>query len=100
MSVAKLNHKLLQKLMETSGVRALDMARDLGVSKQMGNYIIHHGGLKYAAALAKRFDCKEKDLIFVPPPVPRPTLVRLPPGMVMVNGKLRRKPKKRKRGKR
>lgn len=96
MSKIKLNNKLLQTLMERSGVTAKELAAHLGVSKQMMNYIIHHGGLKYAAALAKRFDCKESDLTHSPPP--REKGYSLPPGFELVKGVLRRKNRKIPRG--
>ena len=57
-------------------MRSVDLARRMKKSPQMAYYIIHRGGMKYAALLAKIFKCERTDLLVsVPRPMP---VLRLP----------------------
>ena len=64
MAFIKLNHKAVQKEMIRAGLRAADLAKRLGVSRQMVNYIKNTGGISYAGRLARIFKC-EKDTLIV-----------------------------------
>lgn len=63
MAQVRLNHKVVQDKMAKLLLRPVDLARKLGVSQQMGHFILFHGGLKYAPQLAKVFDCREAELL-------------------------------------
>jgi len=63
MALVKLNHGLVGELLARKFIRPTDMAKKLGVSKQMGNYILHTGGLKYARKLAKILGCEVNSLL-------------------------------------
>jgi hypothetical protein len=85
MSFIKLNHNLLRTLMKKSLLRPVDLAKRMRIQRQMVNYIIHHGGVKYANDLAAIFNCKRSDLL-----VHEERRVRVPRGMTVVNGKVRK----------
>jgi hypothetical protein len=67
MALIKLNNDYVRDLMARARMRPVDMARVLGVSKQLANHIIHHGGVSYAASLARIFDKKEIELLVALP---------------------------------
>jgi hypothetical protein len=60
----KLNHQQVRENMKRLSLRPVDLANQLGISRQMANYLVHHGGFKYAEQLAKIFDCDEEDLVY------------------------------------
>lgn len=84
MAFTKLNHERLQKEMKRTGLRAIDLARLLCVSRQMMNYIIHKGGKKYAPYLARIFGRKTEDMIV-------PERLRTPKRLKVINNKVRTK---------
>ena len=67
MALIRLNNRLVREMAAKKLLRPADVSRTLGVSRQMGNYIMHYGGLKYAASLARLFGCKERDLLMSVP---------------------------------
>ena len=90
MALVRLNNQLIQELMKQKLMRPIDLAKTLGISRQLVNHVIYHGGMKYVARLAVLFDCKVSDLLIG---VAR---LRLPAGVTMVNGKVRRIKERRK----
>ena len=63
MSLNTLNHSLVRSLMEKSLIRPVDLARKMRVTRQLVNYIMCHGGVKYARDLADIFDVTRSDLL-------------------------------------
>lgn len=63
MAKTKLNRPRLYELMSETGTRQCDLARRFGLSRQLAYYIVHCGSWKYAARLAKFFDCEEDELL-------------------------------------
>lgn len=61
----KLNHRKVQQEMGKLLMRPVDLAKKLKVARQNVNYILYHGGAKYADKLAKIFCCKREDLLVV-----------------------------------
>lgn len=59
----RLDHDKLISLMETNGVRPIDIAKRLRISRQLANYILHVGGVKWASKLANIFNLTRNDLI-------------------------------------
>lgn len=62
MSYLKLDHKKVEMRMNRMLIRPADLARKLHVSRQMANYILHQGGVKYASKLAKILNCEREFL--------------------------------------
>jgi len=62
MAYVKLNHEKVNQMMRRKIWRPVDLAANLGISKQHVNYILKKGGLKYAPKLAELFDCAENEL--------------------------------------
>ena len=63
MAFEKLNHEEVIKRMRRALMRPADLAKSLKTDRQTVNYILHWGGRKYAADLAKIFGCKKEDLL-------------------------------------
>ena len=63
MAFQKLNHEKVIQLMRKCYMRPADLAKLLKTNRQTVNYILHWGGRKYAADLAKIFGCKKEDLL-------------------------------------
>ena len=82
MAFTKLNHTKLYEFMARTGTRPCDLARSLGLSRQVINYILHNGGRKYITKLAKYFDCEEHELAIPKAIVPK--------GFQTVNDKVRK----------
>ena len=82
MAFTKLNHNKLQELMDRKCIRPADLAKSLGVSRQMANYIVHHGGRNYALRLARVLGCEEADIIY--------NVTRRVKGYEIVNNKVRK----------
>ncbi len=85
MAYVKLNHAKLRDLMAKTGTNPADLARSLGLSRQLVSYILHAGGRKHITRLAKYFDCKESDLS-----VYSTSRVKLPQDFEIVNNKVRK----------
>lgn len=91
MALIKLNNELVITLMAKKFLRPTDLADVLKVSKQMANYIIHHGGMVYADRLAKILNVKRTDLL-----VSSPARVPILRGGVVLNGRVRKTKERRK----
>ncbi len=63
MALIRLNHDKLLELMIDARLRPCEVAKRLGVSRQMMNYILYRGGTVYAGKLARIFRCAEADLL-------------------------------------
>ena len=63
MAYTKLNHRRVQQEMDRLLMRPIDLAKILKVDRQLANYVIWHGGAKYADRLAKIFSCTKNDLL-------------------------------------
>lgn len=63
MELIRLDHEAVRGLARAKKMRPVDIARQLGVSRQLGHYILHKGGLKHAAALARLFDVRVSELL-------------------------------------
>ena len=59
----RLDHDKIKSLMETNGIRPIDVAKRLRISRQLANYILHVGGVKWASRLANIFKITRNDLI-------------------------------------
>ena len=92
MALVRLNNQLIQELMKQKLMRPIDLAKTLGISRQLVNHVIYHGGMKYVARLAVLFDCKVSDLL-----IGVVRTLRLPAGTTMVDGKVRRIKERRER---
>lgn len=62
MAHVQLNHEVVNYMMRQKIWRPVDLARQLGVSKQQVNFILKKGGLKHAPRLAELFGCTEDEL--------------------------------------
>jgi DNA-binding Xre family transcriptional regulator len=87
MATIRLNHPLIQKKMAEKFIRPTDLAKKLGVSKQMVFFILNKGGYKYVDKLAAAFDCRVSELLIVWPEKP----MKLPKGYEIINRKVRKK---------
>ena len=58
-----LNHLKIIRNMNKQKMRPIDLARRLGFSRQLTNYILYHGGMKHAEKLAKALGCTKKSLM-------------------------------------
>ena len=63
MAYTKLNHIKVRQEMGNLLIRPIDLAKMLKVDRQLANYVIWHGGAKYADRLAKIFGCRKNDLL-------------------------------------
>ena len=63
MANIKLNHRIVWELMTRDLLRPADLAKKLGINRQSANYVLYHGGVKYADKLAKIFGCRKNDLL-------------------------------------
>ncbi len=82
MAFTKLNRHKLQLEMNRLDLRPIDLAKRLGISRQLMNYILYNGGVKYVPQLSVIFDCDEEDLTFI--------TVRTPSNREVVNNKVRK----------
>lgn len=74
----KLNHKAIAKLMLEKCLRPRDIMMALGVSKQVTNYILHHGGVSKAKRLSAILGCELRDILMVAERKERPRKKRMP----------------------
>jgi hypothetical protein len=84
-----LNHQKVQEKMERRNLRTVDIGRMLGLSRQLAHYVVHNGGAKYSLRLAEIFNCPESELLMVSMQKGRVSCLRMPKGMVIIDGKVK-----------
>jgi lambda repressor-like predicted transcriptional regulator len=62
---AKLNHKKIDKIMKSKGIRQRDLVKKWGKSYQLTYYIVKKGSIKFAELIANELGVEAKSIILV-----------------------------------